>query len=154
MSRREKWTRLYGVPGRFSPEYRAFRAAKQRCMNPRAQHYERYGGRGIRVCNEWLAPDGYVKFFQHVGPRPGPGYSLDRIDNDGNYEPGNVRWATQQAQLRNQRRSVFVEWRGERKTVAEWAERAGMPGNLLSLRLNRGWPMERAMTSTRRSPKP
>lgn len=88
--------------GRPTPEYMAWTAMKQRCQNPRHRDYASYGGRGITVCPEWRAS--FESFFTCIGPRPGRGYSLDRIDNDGNYEPGNVRWATLSEQNRNQRR--------------------------------------------------
>ena len=71
-----------------------------RCLNPANKDYRRYGGRGIRVCDRWLGADGFWNFVSDVGPRP-PGLSLDRINNDGNYEPGNVRWATQAQQVAN-----------------------------------------------------
>jgi hypothetical protein len=83
-----------------SPEYRSWVSMKQRCFNPRNPAYENYGGRGIIICEEWLCFEAY---FADTGTRP-PECSLDRIDNDGNYEPGNVRWATRQQQRQNQRR--------------------------------------------------
>jgi hypothetical protein len=86
------------------PEYIAWTSMKNRCTNPKCQRYDRYGGRGIKVCPEWMA--GYEAFLAHVGRRPGPEYSLDRFpDCDGDYEPGNVRWATREQQRANQARS-------------------------------------------------
>lgn len=85
------------------PEYVAWTSMKNRCTNQKCGRYDDYGGRGIRVCPEWTAS--YEAFLVHVGRRPGPEYSLDRYpDNDGNYEPGNVRWATREQQRINQRR--------------------------------------------------
>lgn len=81
------------------PEYKVWAAMKQRCQNPRNSRYHRYGGRGITVCPEWL--DSFDAFLAHVGPRPSKGYSLERINNNGNYEPGNVKWATHQQQALN-----------------------------------------------------
>lgn len=76
---------------------------RARCFNPNHPKFKDYGGRGITVCDQWAA---YETFLRDVGRRPGPDYSIDRIDNDGNYEPGNVRWATRSQQQLNQRRQV------------------------------------------------
>jgi|SRR5215467_7405799 len=84
-----------------TPEYMAWCAMKQRCLNPRQRDYANYGARGIKVCPEWRTS--FEAFFAHIGPRPGIGYSLDRVNNDGDYEPGNVRWATRSEQHQNQR---------------------------------------------------
>jgi len=83
-----------------SPEYYAYEHAKARCQNPSAQHYESYGGRGIKFLFE-----SFEDFFRCVGTRP-VGLSLDRIDNNGHYEPGNLRWATRKEQLYNKRKSI------------------------------------------------
>lgn len=81
--------------------YKRWESIKQRCTNPKNPSYKNYGGRGITMCAEWAAS--FERFFADVGECPGPGLSLDRIDNDGNYEPGNVRWATNSEQMRNRR---------------------------------------------------
>lgn len=86
-----------------SPEHRLWRAIIQRCHNPRNTEYRNYGGRGIRVCDEWR--NSFERFFADVGPKPSPELTFDRINNDGNYEPGNVRWATRTEQMRNTRLS-------------------------------------------------
>lgn len=86
-----------------SPEWLAWRAMRVRCNNQSSPKYPDYGGRGIKVCEEWQ--NSFLAFYNYIGNRPGKGYSLDRIDNDGNYEPGNVRWATYSQQNNNQRRS-------------------------------------------------
>ena len=83
------------------PEYRAWYSIKKRCLDPKAEQFKNYGARGIGICAEWV--NDYRAFYAHVGPRPSPKHSIDRIDNDGNYEPGNVRWATRTTQSRNSR---------------------------------------------------
>jgi excisionase family DNA binding protein len=83
----------------YSAEYRAWKHAKERCFNPNARGYARYGGRGITMCPEWVHD--FTAFFAHIGPRPAKGLLLDRIDNDRHYEVGNVRWATPLVSGRN-----------------------------------------------------
>lgn len=85
-------------------EYRIWRHMKSRCLNPNVPNFKYYGGRGIRICDEWR--DDYEAFLAHVGRRPSPKHSIDRINNDGHYEPGNVRWATSLQQRHNRRDSV------------------------------------------------
>lgn len=86
--------------GQYSKEYYVWYAAKQRCTNPRVASYRFYGARGIAMCPEWISD--FAAFFAHIGPRP-DGTSIDRIDNDRGYEPGNVRWATPKEQAANRR---------------------------------------------------
>ena len=91
--------------GRTTPEYSAWRGMIQRCHNPNHQYFDNYGGRGITVCDDWRGPGGFEKFLACVGPRPSSELELDRIENDGNYAPGNVRWTSHQEQMNNTRQS-------------------------------------------------
>lgn len=92
-----------------SPEWEAWHTMRQRCLNPKWAGYRYWGGRGITVCDRWLGPEGFANFLADMGRRPAgivrkrARYSLDRINNDGNYEPGNCRWATINEQLANRR---------------------------------------------------
>ena len=97
-----------------TPEYRAWYAMKERC-SPKAKndHKKHYYDRGIRVCQEWCGKDGFNKFFSHVGKRPSSDYSLDRINNNGNYEPNNVRWATAIEQHHNRRIKMIENFSDE-----------------------------------------
>ncbi len=108
--------RTHGLTKR--KEYRAWRSMLLRCNYPNHKSYKVYGGRGVKVCERWLA---FKAFWDDMGPRPSPTHSLDRIDNDGNYEPHNCRWATREEQQRNKRNNHLVTYNGETKCVAEWA---------------------------------
>lgn len=88
--------------GKPSPELKCWYGMKDRCFNPRSDSYKNYGGRGITVDVKWVSS--YERFLTDMGRRPGKGFSIDRINNDGNYEPGNCRWATTKQQAANQRR--------------------------------------------------
>lgn len=136
--------------GAITATFRGWQEMRKRCLDPRATNFERYGGRGITVCERWLTFD---NFREDMGERPTKELSLDRINNNGNYEPGNCRWATAKEQANNRRkarnttRNVFLTWRGETFCVAEWAERIGIEVHALRHRIDRGWSVERALTT-------
>ncbi len=113
-----------------------------RTKNPNGKFYYRYGGRGITVHPRWLD---FANFYADMGPRPDK-CSIERIDNDGNYEPGNCRWATQQEQTNNTRRNVWLTHDGQTLTVAQWARKIGIQVNTLYRRL-RYWPADKALTT-------
>src|SRR5580698_8175617 len=109
-----------------TPEYRVWINMKGRCCNPNYPGYERWGGRGITVCDEWL--NDFERFLADVGRRTSPKHSLDRWpDKNGNYEIGNVRWASRIEQARNTRSSRIIEFHGESKPLVAWAEETGLP---------------------------
>ena len=103
--------RTHGA-SRLEIEYRTWSSMIRRCHNPNTKDFKNYGGRGIKVCPEWRAS--YPAFLTHVGRRPSPGHSIDRINNDGDYCPGNVRWVTRAEQMRNKRPSIPT-WTDERR---------------------------------------
>lgn len=110
-----------------------------RCRNDRSGNY---GARGIRVCARWLV---FENFLADMGDPP-PGTSIDRIDNDGHYEPGNCRWATRTQQARNTRANTVLELDGERRTIAEWSETTGIKPATICVRLASGWSVRRSLT--------
>lgn len=133
----------HGRSNKKGNEYISWLCMKQRCLNPKDPRFKDYGGRGIKICDAWLD---FVGFLEDMGSRPA-GTSLDRWpDRDGNYEPGNCRWATRQQQQRNMRSSAFLTWNGQTKLVREWATELGLNYEVLRTRLRRHWTLERAMT--------
>lgn len=102
-----------------SPEYNTWLGMIQRCHNPNNKYYGNYGGRGIVVCERWRK---FVNFLDDMQCKPSPKHSIDRIDNNGNYEPGNCRWATRREQNLNRRNTIFVAIGGVAKTIPEWCE--------------------------------
>ncbi len=138
-----KTTHGHTRAGAVTPEYSAWRLMLSRCRQETNVNFRYYGGRGIRVCEEWQRS--FEQFLADVGPKPSPEYSIDRVDFNGHYEPGNVRWATRAEQARNRRTNRVVTFRGTTMSLAEAAERAGIPYGRASARLRRGWPLERAL---------
>lgn len=127
-------------------EYRLWKNIKSRCLNPNVPCYKRYGGRGIGIAKEWEGS--FEAFISHIGRRPSKLHTLDRINNAIGYEPGNVRWATQQEQQRNRRDNRFIEHNGERLMVSEWAKKTGVTTSTISRRLKSGWSVEKALSKS------
>lgn len=124
-----------------SPEYEAFENLETRCNNENYHLYHLYGGRGIR--SEYA---GFLDFYDDVGSRPSPEHSIDRIDNDGNYRRGNVRWATRAQQCRNRRSNVMLTFAGVTMCLTDWAKAVGMNVGTLLSRHRRGWAVDRMLT--------
>ena len=116
---------------------------KDRCLNPNATSYHRYGGRGISICDKWM--NSFEAFLSDMGECP-DGMTIDRIDSNGNYEPGNCRWATAKEQARNRNSNHTVTHDGRTQCVAAWAEELGTQSYVIQDRLRRGYSIEAALT--------
>lgn len=128
----------------FTSEYQTWSHMKSRCYNKKAPEYHRYGGRGITICRRWK--NNYEAFLRDMGRKPGREYSIDRINNGGNYEPSNCRWATVKEQANNRRTSKFFEYIGKRKTVPQWAEELKISSSLIWRRIQLGWTIAEALS--------
>lgn len=133
----------HGMKG--TGEWHTWSAMRSRCLNPRNRQYPQYGGRGIYICQEWI--DSFEAFFADMGPQPNPTHTLDRRDNSGPYSKENCRWATPKQQGRNTRQNVLLTFRGQTKTMIEWAEEYGMRHSTLRERLMSGKTTEDALTT-------
>ncbi len=121
---------------------------RRRCHSAADPSYARYGGRGIAVCERWSA---FEHFLEDMGERP-TGSTLDRIDNDGDYAPGNCRWASRKTQCNNRRTNRRVRIGDVTKTVAEWADGSGLARCTVKSRLQRGWPLAKALSTQLHGP--
>lgn len=130
------------IPGKRGPTYRSWECMKSRCNNPNDPCYSIYGGRGIAVADAW---SGFAQFLSDMGERP-EGTTLDRIDVNKGYEPGNCRWATAQVQASNKRSNVMVFWHGEKMTLMQLSRLTGVPYQRINERyVRRGWSLHDAV---------
>jgi len=115
----------------------------QRCYNPNATGYSRYGGSGVEVCDRWR--DSFENFYADMGPRP-PKMTLDRFpDTKGDYSPSNCRWATNKEQNEGRGMTVFIEYNGERMCAADWDKKMGYGAGTVAKRMKRKWTTEKAI---------
>ncbi len=122
--------------------YRRWKHMLARCTNPKNKHYKNYGGRGIKVCERWRK---FENFLADMGYPPTWKHSLDRIDNNGNYEPSNCRWATRLEQQNNIRSNKMLEFKGKRMSLSAWSRELNINKATLAGRLNkRKWSIEKA----------
>jgi hypothetical protein len=145
--RSKERTTVHGFSG--MPEYKTWKDMIDRCYSENCIAYKYYGGRGISVCERWR--QSFSDFLEDMGNRP-CGHTIDRIDNDGNYEPANCRWATRREQASNRRKAVpraeiVIEFNGMQKTVSEWSEYTGVKVGTISCRRSRGYPIEQVLHS-------
>lgn len=120
---------------------RIFGAMKARCLNENAKAYMKYGGRGIKICKEWLE-DSYLFYNWALENGYNDNLSIDRIDVDGNYEPSNCRWATITDQANNKRNNVFLVYNNEKKTISQWSEIYKINRGTAEYRYKKGLPFE------------
>lgn len=127
-----------------SRTYRIWSGMKSRCTNPRMRIYKYYGGKGVKVCDRWQS---FTNFLTDMGECPSPSHTIDRIDGNGDYEPGNCRWITLQKQQRNRSNNRRVTAFGRTQTLIEWAEEKGFDPKTLQTRFQRNWDAERALST-------
>ena len=126
-----------------SPEYRSWAHMIDRCESPNDPAYPDYGGRRISVCQGWHS---FEAFFADMGHKPGPRYSIGRVNNNGNYEPHNCRWETDIQQARNKRNNFLLAHNGEIRCLCDWATRMGIRHSTIQCRLQRGWSVDAAIS--------
>ena len=126
-----------------SPLFKVWSAMMRRCYNQKDKRFSRYGGRGIKVIEHWHS---VRNFIDDMTDGYATGLTLDRIDNDGNYEPNNCKWSTTKQQTRNYSRNVILEHDGRRMCVVDWAIVSGIPATVLYDRVARGWSAHKCLT--------
>ena len=124
--------------------YMIWKGIRQRCFNKTCEAYKDYGGRGITMCERWK--NSFEAFLIDMGHKP-DGMTIERIDNDGNYEPGNCKWATRKEQTLNRRATQLITWNKQTKCLADWSRTIGGSRLLVAARLRHGWSVERALTT-------
>ncbi len=125
-----------------SVEYQAWLDIKARCLNSNHESYKYYGGRGIKIRSRWKKS--FKCFLQDIGKKPGNSFSIDRIDNNGNYQPGNCKWSTQKQQMRNTRSNYLVTYQGKTQCLTAWEQELNFPRQTFRDRINKGWSIEKS----------
>lgn len=134
----------FAARGKKPPEYYAWQHMIARCYRPTSHHYHRYGGRGIVVCDKWKRD--FNAFYRDMGPRPTSQHQIDRINNDGNYEPDNCRWAVRTVNCRNRSTNRILTLGDKSLCIADWADEVGIRAKIISERINAGWSVHDALT--------
>lgn len=127
--------------------YSTWQSMMVRCYNQKGVSYPLYGGRGIKVCKRWHK---FENFYKDMGNKPGPKYSIDRIDNSKGYNKKNCRWATQKEQCNNTRKNVTFNYNGKTQNMGEWASELGISKVTIHYRLKSGWSVEKALSTAPR----
>lgn len=131
----------------YHPLYKTWVHMISRCHKENDPSYKNYGGRGIKVCERWRGENGFFNFINDIGQRPSLNHSIDRINNNGDYESSNCRWATKLEQNNNRRDNVILEFQGEKQTVTQWAIKLGLPRRILMQRHYNKWSIEKILTT-------
>lgn len=140
---REKMQQMLQTHGKSTARiYKIYKGIKYRCQNPNGRAYQNYGGRGITCTFA-----SFADFYAAMGDPPGPGYSIDRKENNGPYSKANCRWATRKEQSQNTRRNHKLTYQKETHTVSEWAQHTGIPSTTIAARIRLKWSVERALTT-------
>lgn len=143
VAKRNKESAKHSMSGSYT--YSSWQSMKSRCYDENDKDYPKWGGRGIKVCKAWT--DSFAEFYKDMGERP-YGHTIDRINNEGDYEPGNCRWALPKTQSNNTRKNYYVEYQGKVQTAKQWAEELGIVEyKTLLYRLRTGWDTKAAMTT-------
>jgi len=138
---------------KIDPIYRIWQNIKDRCSNPNNPYFHNYGGRGIKLHPEWRI--NFLAFAQALGPRPTPKHTVDRIDNDKGYVPGNLKWATRKEQAHNMRKNIVLTFGGRTQILAAWAEEIGLVPSALWYRLfTAGMSVDDALMTPSRGGRP
>jgi hypothetical protein len=132
----------HAVNNLLSPTYVTWHSMKQRCRDKNHSAYFKYGGRGITFCDRWL---NFNNFLCDMGERP-TGKTLDRINNNGNYEPTNCKWSTKKEQARNTRKNRYIDFNGKKITIAELSDKIGVNQGVLRGRINNGYSMDKVLS--------
>ena len=130
--------------------YNKWGSMKTRCYYPQSKDYKNYGGRGIKICDEWLNYDNFRNWSISTGYQEG--LTIDRIDNDRNYEPSNCKWITMKEQQRNKRNNRIITYNGKSLTLVEWGEIYNINPDRIGARLKNGWSVEDALSKEVKSP--
>lgn len=145
---RKKIRKTHGEAEDRSEEYGIWAAMLRRCNAPAACGYEDYGGRGIKVCERWSS---YENFLSDMGRKPSSDYSIERINNNSNYEPENCKWATRREQGRNKRSNVWIEYKGRRMVLTDWCNEINISSGVIPSWIKKGksieWIFDRILTS-------
>jgi len=129
-----------------SLEYATWESMLQRCYNKKSKFYYNYGGRGIKICEQWK--NSFSNFFKDMGFKPTPKYSIERIDVNGNYCPENCKWADRLEQDRNRRSNVYIEYNGETRIISDWAKIHNLHPQTIGNRLSRNLPIDKVFNKS------